>query len=263
MRRKGLRRRRLPEDLDDVRSEVARVVSRQKDRSAGDLSLHRDEIDGLVASISEFQQEWTGPPCVHQLAVLETRHGKVPFETTTVLPDIEHTYELMLEMLGHIREDKGLAPVKMPLFLYPEDIAVALEPREPVQPSAVLAELPEKELQRVREGRRRRLLRRKDWTETRHAVLDRDDWECRKCGRRKDLELYRVDESPDDHDIDAYITLCRACLPPESRAVVFRGHRVEPADVIRIRSQLALQFQAGSIERVGFVLGDEYVVLKA
>jgi hypothetical protein len=242
---------------------VDRIVSRQKADGARDLLLRRQEIDQLVASISEFQQEWTGPPCVHQLAMLETRFGKVPFEATVVLPDIKHTYALMFEMLGHMREQKGLAPVKMPLFLYPDDIALALQPTEPVPPSAVLAELPEKELQRIRKGRRRRVLRRKDWAETRHAVLDRDDWECRKCGRAKDLELYRVDDSPDDHDIDAYITLCRACLPPAVREVVVRGHRLEPSDVTRIRSQLALQFQAGSLERVGFVLGDEYTVLKA
>lgn len=262
MRRKGLRRTRLPESLEDVRSEIDRAVSRQKAGDAGDLWMHRDEIDRLVAALSDFQPEWTVSPCVHQLAILETRHGQAPFENTVSLPDVKHTYEQVLEMLNHIRAQRELPSVTMPLFLYPDDIAVALTPIDPVSPSAVLAELPERNLVKISDRRRRKVLRRQDWAETRRAVLDRDDWQCRKCGQPRDLELYRVDESLADHDIEAYVTLCRACQPPETREVLFRGRRLEPADVVRIRSQLALQFQGGRLERIGFVLGDEYTVLK-
>lgn len=263
MRRKGLKRRRVPESVEDVAGEVYRVLGRQKPGGRDDLSPYRDEIDELVAGISEFRPAWTETPSVHRVAIVETRYGTTPFEDTVELPDVEHEYPVMLEMLGHIRQQRGLPPVTMPLFLHPDEIELALAPSEPVSPMAVLAGLPETPLQPLSDRRRRRVLRRRDWSETRQAVLDRDDWKCRKCGSLKDLQLYRVDEALDEHDPDAYVTLCRACVPPEPRDVLFRGHRLTPDDVVRIRSQLAVAFQRGSVQRVGFVLGSDYTIMRA
>ena len=262
MRTKGLRRRRLPETVEDVRDEVRRIAGRYERSGKGDISAFRDELDSLVGTISELRPEWTTVPCVYRVARLETGDGIVLVEDNALLPDVKHTYELAIEMLNHIRTQKSLPAVTMPLFLQPDEIALDLRPVEPAQ---ALAALPEKELKAISPRRQRRLLRRQDWTETRMATLDRDDWECRRCGALKDLHLYRVDETRDLYDPAGYVSLCRRCLPSELGRMTFRspgGRPLEPRDVGRIRSQLALMFQRGSIERVGIVVGEEYAVLE-
>jgi hypothetical protein len=262
VRRKGLRRRRLPETVDDVRREVRRIVGRHEQKFPGDLSAFGDEIDSLVASISEFHPEWTESPCAYRVARLETGQGIVFVEDNVLLPDVKHTYELEIEMLNHIRTQKDLPTVTMPLFLHPDEIALDLRPAEPAQTTPVL---PEKELASISPRRRRRLVRRQDWSETRMATLDRDGWECRKCGALKDLHLYRVDQAQDRYDPAGYVTLCRRCLPAEMRRMAYRspgGRSLEPEDVSEIRSQIALMFQRGSLERVGLVVGKEYAVLE-
>ena len=253
------------ENVDDVRGEILRVVARQKQGTPSDLSAFSDEINSLGAAISEFHPEWKVSPCVYRVARLETEQGIVPFEDNVLLPDVKHTYELAIEMLGHIRTQKDLPPVKMPLFLHPVEIVLALRPVQPEQMSAMTLSLPEKELMPISPKRQRRLIRRQDWSETRRATLDRDDWECRKCDALKDLHLYRVDETQDQYDPAGYVTLCRRCLPAKTQRTASwstGGRDLEPEDVRQIRSQLALIFQKGSIERVGFVLGKEYTVLE-
>jgi hypothetical protein len=252
--------------IDDVRSEVLRVVARQKQGGPADLSRFSDEIDLLLASISDFRPEWVASPCVYRLARLETSRGIVPFEDNVLLPDVKHTYELAIEMLGHIRAQKDLPPVKMPLFLHPDEIALALRPVQSEPASATRwFSVAEKELVPISPRRQRRLIRRPDWANTRRATLDRDNWECRKCGAPKDLHLYRVDEMYDEYDPAGYVTLCRRCLPPEAQRTAYRsttafdlGHE----DVSQIRSQLVLIFQRGAIEWVGFVFGKDYEVLE-
>jgi hypothetical protein len=202
---------------------------------------------------------------VHRVALLETNRGVVPFEDLVVLPDVKHTYELMLEMLGHIRAQKGLEPVTMPLFLQPDEIELALRAPAPGEADDGLLPLsPEPELR----GRRRRPrpARRPSWMKTRLAVLDRDDWKCRRCGAKKDLHLHRVDAERGEHDPDAYVTLCRACLVrSERREAASRAewHGLRPEDASSIRSQLALVFQRAELQHVGFVFGRTYEVFEA
>ncbi|MEP7225589.1 MAG: hypothetical protein ABI783_11615 [Actinomycetota bacterium] len=257
--------KRSPDTVDDVRGEILRVVARQKRGGPNDLSGFGDEIDTLLAAISEFRPEWAASPCVYRVARLETDRGIVPFEDTVLLPEVKHTYELAIEMLAHIRTQKDLPLVKMPLFLHPDEIALALRPVQPEQLSTITLSLPEKELVPISPRRQRRLIRRQDWSETRRATLDRDSWECRQCGALKDLHLHRVDETHDEHDPASYVSLCRRCLPPRTTTMGYRStaaHALEPEDVRQIRSQLALIFQKGTIEWVGFVLGKEYTVLE-
>jgi len=244
---------------------VLRVVARQKRGSPSDLSGSSGEIDALLAAISEFQPEWTTSPCVYRLARLETRRGVVPFEDNVVLPAVKHTYELVLEMLGHIREQKDLRPVKMPLFIQPDEIARALEPVLSERLSATVYGPPHKDGKTISRRRQRRLVRQRDWSNTRRAALDRDNWECRQCGALKDLHLYRVDETLDQYDPAGYVILCRHCLPPERRRTAdpwASGRQLEPGDVVGIRSQLALIFQKGKVQWVGFVLEQAYTVMK-
>jgi hypothetical protein len=253
--------------LDELREAVRRVVGKQKRGSSRDLSAYGVEIESLLASISEVRPDWRASPCVHRVARLDTTLGVVPFEDLVVLPDVKHTYELMLEMLGHIRAQKGLEPVTMPLFLQPDEIALALRDPAPDEiedgfdPSAARPE-PEPR----RRWRRPRPARRPSWTKTRLAVLDRDDWNCRRCGAKRDLHLHRVDAERDEHDPDAYVTLCRACLVRiERRDAGSRAewHGLRPEDASSIRSQLALVFQRDELQHVGFVFDRAYEVLEA
>jgi hypothetical protein len=251
--------------LDALRREVQRVVARQKRGSPRDLSAHGDELDALLASISEIRPEWGASPCVHRVARIETERGVLPFEDLVVLPDVKHTYELMLEMLGHIRAQKGLRPVTMPLFLQPDEIALALHAPAP---EGLEEELPPPAAEPAPSSRRRRQRRprRPSWEKTRLAVLDRDDWRCRRCGATRDLHLHRVDEERDEHDPDAFITLCRACVLRIERresASQAEWHGLRPEDASHIRSQLALVFQRAELQRVGCVFGRTYAVLEA
>ncbi len=55
-------------------------------------------------------------------------------------------------------------------------------------------------------------LKRKAWQSVRHAVLERDGWQCRECGSRKRLEVHHVKRVADHPEL-AFdpancITLC-------------------------------------------------------
>ena len=58
-------------------------------------------------------------------------------------------------------------------------------------------------------------LRRKEWQAVRHAVLERDGWQCRQCGARRRLEVHHVQRVA-DHPALAFdpgncVTLCASC----------------------------------------------------
>lgn len=257
--------RRSHASIDDVRREVLRVVSRQKPGGPRDVSRFSEEIDSLLASVSEYRPEWEASPCVYRVARLETDQGIASFEDNVVLPDVKHTLELVVEMLGHIRAQNDLAPAKMPLFLNPDEIALAIQPPPPeLEERGYRSAPPQPEL--VRNPRRsRRLGRRPSPEKTRRAVLERDEWKCQKCGATKDLHLHRLDGERDRHDPAAYVTMCRHCVLLTERGkgaprAAWQG--LHPEHATNIRSQLALVFQKGKIEWIGFVFGTDYVVLE-
>lgn len=251
--------------IEDVRREVLRVVARQKRGGPRDVSRFSEEIASLLASVLEFQPEWKTSPCVYRVARLETDEGIVPFEDNVVLPDVKHTYELVIEMLGHIRAQKDLDPVRMPLFLHPDEIVLAVQPPPPEEPENGYRPTVVQPEWEHRPRRPRRLRRRPSWTKTRQAVLDRDDWTCQQCGATKDLHLYRLDGGRDEFDPAAYVTLCRHCLLRTERgkaAPQAEWQGLRPEDASNIRSQLALVFQKGKIKWIGFVFDRNYVVLE-
>ena len=58
-------------------------------------------------------------------------------------------------------------------------------------------------------------LRRREWQAVRHAVLERDGWQCQHCGERGRLEVHHVQRVA-DHPERAFdpsncLTLCRGC----------------------------------------------------
>lgn len=108
-------------DAQDVKREVSRIVGRQKPGSKDDLSPFKHEIEELLSSFSEFHPEWTKSPAVFRVA----RMDGGAFTDNVVLPDVKHDLELMVKMLNHLREQKGLPQVNMPLFVQPDEIALA------------------------------------------------------------------------------------------------------------------------------------------
>ena len=111
-------------DIGEVKREVARIVGRQKPGSPDDLSPFKGEIEELLSSFSEFHQEWKKAPAIFR-AVRVDAGGTRAYLDNVVLPDIKHDLDLMLKMLNHMREQKGLPVVKMPLFVQPDEIALA------------------------------------------------------------------------------------------------------------------------------------------
>ena len=49
------------------------------------------------------------------------------------------------------------------------------------------------------------------WARLRRAILDRDGWQCQRCGRYGRLECHHVDGDPGLNTLDNLETLCRRC----------------------------------------------------
>ncbi|MEO9295066.1 MAG: hypothetical protein ABI347_05645 [Nitrososphaera sp.] len=111
-------------DAQDVKREINRIVSRQKPGSKDDLSPFQHEIQELM-SFSEFHQEWKKSPAVFRVARLD---GDSAYTDNIVLPEVKHDLELVIKMLNHMRGQKGLPTVNMPLFAQPDEIALARGP---------------------------------------------------------------------------------------------------------------------------------------
>ena len=65
-------------------------------------------------------------------------------------------------------------------------------------------------------SRHHQTLNRKRWARTRYAVLERDNWRCRKCGKPGILEVdhvvpLNVQPEQDAYDPNGCQVLCRTC----------------------------------------------------
>jgi 5-methylcytosine-specific restriction enzyme A len=74
-------------------------------------------------------------------------------------------------------------------------------------------------------------LKRREWQAVRHAVLERDGWQCRHCGARRRLEVHHVKRVA-DHPALAFdpgncVTLCPPCHTAETNREL--GNKPDPA----------------------------------
>jgi len=252
-----LRRKQLAPDADALKRRIVELVDKQKPGTPFDLSDSRSEVDALLASFSEFQSEWRDFPSVFRVARLESAGGVTPLLDTVVLPPTKHeNLDLVFDMLNHIRSQEGLKAAKMPLFLQPDEFSFAVHRarrREENGPPPPL-------------GKRRR---RKASKKLRRAVLERADWVCERCQAPRDLHLHPVKGDFYEFDPKGYVLLCRRCVIADEAqqhadADAFGwahddDYVPESAD---IRSQLALVFEKRSLRWVGFVFGQEFVLLE-
>ena len=111
---------------EQVRNEIRRIVSKQKKGTSDDLTPFSSEIENLLQQL-EFKTEWKKLPVVARAATLEFENEVMSFKDDITLPNTKHDLELVIKMLNYMREQKKLVPIKMPLFIQPDEIAMAHE----------------------------------------------------------------------------------------------------------------------------------------
>lgn len=109
---------------EQVRNGIKKIVAKQKKGSMDDLTPFAAEIDRLLSCL-EFKPDWQKLPVVVRAAMVDLGSKVVPFSENIVLPNTKHDLELIIKMLNHLREQKQLKGVKMPLFIQPDEISLA------------------------------------------------------------------------------------------------------------------------------------------
>lgn len=112
---------------EEVRSEIRRLVARQKKGSADDLTAFSGEIEELLGLL-EFKPEWVKQPVVVRALRIEGAEapGRItPYSQDAILPNTKHDLQLVVKMLNYMREQKQLHAVRQPLFVQPDEISLA------------------------------------------------------------------------------------------------------------------------------------------
>lgn len=113
---------------EDVRSAIRKLVSRQKKGSIDDLTPFAEEIERLL-SLLDFKPQWTTLPMVSRAARIKGAQAKnsevLTYSDDIVLPNTKHDLDLVIKMLNHLREQKQLRPIKMPIFVQPDELLLA------------------------------------------------------------------------------------------------------------------------------------------
>jgi uncharacterized protein YhaN len=125
-----------------VKSEVRRIIAKQKGGSPYDLSPFKVRIEELLDSISEFNPVWNKLPVVFRIARIvksSKQHDDqsaginnssgsedvVTYQENIILPDTNHDLDLVIKMLNYMREQKKLKRANMPLFIQPDELLMA------------------------------------------------------------------------------------------------------------------------------------------
>ncbi|AIF84938.1 hypothetical protein NTE_02900 [Candidatus Nitrososphaera evergladensis SR1] len=130
-------------DVSQVKSEIKKIIARQKRGSKDDLSAFQGEIDELVSALAEFYPEWKKLPAVFRVTrVKNNANIAAVYKENLLLPDVKHDLELVLKMLNHMRKGKGLPEVKVPLFVQPDEITLAQkEGKSDVAPGEIISQM--------------------------------------------------------------------------------------------------------------------------
>jgi len=132
-------------DLESVKTEVRRIIAKQKAGSTYDLSPFKVRIEEFLDSISGFNPEWNKLPVVFRIARIVKKSTQrydlsagdnnnrssgssedvVTYQENIVLPDTNHDLDLVIKMLNYMREQKKLKRANMPLFILPDELLIA------------------------------------------------------------------------------------------------------------------------------------------
>ena len=111
--------------MPDVKREIYKLLEKQKAGTWDDLSPFQKEIEDLMSQFPEFNPLWRKVPTVFRIAQVTVGGENRAYIENVELPNTKHDIDLVLKMLNHLRKEKGLAEVKMPLFVQPDEMSLA------------------------------------------------------------------------------------------------------------------------------------------
>jgi hypothetical protein len=119
--------RNRPQSSIVIKKEIIRIVNKNKKDIPADYTHFLARVEEILLYFPEYDPEWENRT-VFRLAKVQAFNpiyeDSVYFENIP-LPDIKHDLELVLKMLNYMREQKGFAKVKMPLFIQPDELSHA------------------------------------------------------------------------------------------------------------------------------------------
>ena len=114
-------------DIDEVKDQILKIISKQDRDSQSSLMPTMREVQGLLSEFSEFNPKWKKLPILYRIARIKISDpiGTTAFQENVELPDVKHDLDLIIKMLNHMRQQKNLKAIKMPLFINPDEIYLA------------------------------------------------------------------------------------------------------------------------------------------
>lgn len=114
-------------DIDEVKGQILKIISKQDRDSQSSLMPSTREVQDLLSEFSEFNPKWKKLPILYRIARIKISDpiGTTAFQENVELPDVKHDLDLIIKMLNHMRQQKNLKAIKMPLFINPDEIYLA------------------------------------------------------------------------------------------------------------------------------------------
>lgn len=116
-------------NIEDVKEQITKIISSQRKQIESNLKTTLSEAQNFLSEISEFNDSWTRLPTIYRIAWISTSEDdtveNVTFKENIELPNVDHDLELIMKMLNHIRDEKNLKITNVPLFVHPDEIAIA------------------------------------------------------------------------------------------------------------------------------------------
>lgn len=115
-------------DILDVKKEISKIILNQHRATETYLNVSTFEIEELLSELKEFNDKWNTLPVVCRIAKVKISEDStkiMTFHENLELPDIKHDFELIINMLNHMRQQKNLKRTDMSLFVHPDEINFA------------------------------------------------------------------------------------------------------------------------------------------
>jgi hypothetical protein len=131
-------------DIDEVKGQFLNIISKQDRDSQYSIMPTMREVQGLLSEFSEFNPKWKKLPILYRIARIKISDpiGTTAFQENVELPDVKHDLDLIIKMLNHMRQQKNLKAVQMPLFINPDEIYLAHnEGRFPFEGTEIISQI--------------------------------------------------------------------------------------------------------------------------
>jgi hypothetical protein len=131
-------------DIEEVKGQILKIILKQDRDSQFSLIPSMREVQELLSEFSEFNPKWKKFPVLFRIARIKISDhiGTTSFQENVELPDVKHDLDLIIKMLNHMRQQKNLKIVKMPLFINPDEIYLAhKEGRFPFEETEIMSQI--------------------------------------------------------------------------------------------------------------------------